>query len=72
MTAPARRGAEKLAAILAHFERAGFARHEPGLLQPAGVFLDRSGEDFRGHLYLTTDASGAELCLRPKLSMPAC
>lgn len=72
MTPPARRGAEKLAAILAHFERAGFARHEPGLLQPAGVFLDRSGEDFRGHLYLTTDASGAEFCLRPEYTIPVC
>jgi ATP phosphoribosyltransferase regulatory subunit len=72
VTPPARRGAEKLAAILAHFERAGFARHEPGLLQPAGVFLDRSGEDFRGHLYLTTDASGAELCLRPEYTIPVC
>jgi ATP phosphoribosyltransferase regulatory subunit len=65
-------GAEQLAAILAHFERAGFARHEPKLLQPAGVFLDRSGEDFRGHLYLTTDASGAELCLRPEYTIPVC
>jgi ATP phosphoribosyltransferase regulatory subunit len=72
VTLPARRGAEKLAAILAHFERAGFARREPGLLQPASVFLDRSGEDFRGHLYLTTDASGAELCLRPEYTIPVC
>lgn len=70
--APDRHGAETLAAILAHFERAGFARHEPKLLQPAGVFLDRSGEDFRGHLYLTTDASGAELCLRPEYTIPVC
>jgi len=72
VTGPARRGAETLAAILAHFERAGFARREPGLLQPACVFLDRSGEDFRGHLYLTTDASGAELCLRPEYTIPVC
>ncbi len=70
--APDRKGAETLAAILAHFERAGVARHEPKLLQPAGVFLDRSGEDFRGHLYLTTDASGAELCLRPEYTIPVC
>ena len=68
----AEREATSLAAILAHFERAGFARHEPKLLQPAGVFLDRSGEDFRGHLYLTTDASGAELCLRPEYTIPVC
>ncbi|MEF3366496.1 ATP phosphoribosyltransferase regulatory subunit [Methylocystis sp. 9N] len=66
------RQAVSLAAILAHFEREGFARREPRLLQPAGVFLDRSGEDFRGHLYLTTDASGAELCLRPEYTIPVC
>ncbi len=70
--APDRQGAETLAALLAHFERAGFPRHEPKLLQPAGVFLDRSGEDFRGHLYLTTDAAGAELCLRPEYTIPVC
>ncbi len=70
--APDRRPSERLAAILAHFERAGFARQEPRLLQPAGVFLDRAGEDFRGHLYLTTDASGAELCLRPEYTIPVC
>lgn len=67
-TAPSR----QLAAILDCFERTGFARREPRLLQPAGVFLDRSGEDFRGRLYLTSDASGAELCLRPEYTIPIC
>ncbi len=70
--APDRQGSDRLAALLAHFEREGFARHEPKLLQPASVFLDRSGEDFRGHLYLTADASGAELCLRPEYTIPVC
>ena len=70
--APDRQAASKVAAILAHFERTGFARCEPKLLQPAGVFLDRAGEDFRGHLYLTSDASGAELCLRPEYTIPVC
>lgn len=64
--------AGRLAAILAHFEREGFARREPRLLQPAGVFLDRSGEDFRGRLYLTSDVSGAEYCLRPEFTIPVC
>lgn len=64
--------AKSLAAILAHFEREGFARREPRLLQPAGVFLDRSGEDFRGRLYLTSDASGEEFCLRPEYTIPVC
>ena len=68
----AERRAESLAAILAHFAREGFVRREPSLLQPAGVFLDRSGEDFRGRLYLTSDGSGAEYCLRPEFTIPAC
>ena len=38
---------------------AGFGRIEPPILQPASVFLDMSGEDIRGRLYLTGDADGA-------------
>ncbi|MGD9656780.1 MAG: ATP phosphoribosyltransferase regulatory subunit [Methylocystis sp.] len=64
--------ASRLAGILAHFAREGFARCEPRLLQPAHVFLDRSGEDFRGRLYLTSDGSGAEFCLRPEYTIPVC
>jgi ATP phosphoribosyltransferase regulatory subunit len=41
-------------------------------LQPASVFLDMSGEDIRGRLYLTSDADGAELCLRPDYTIPVC
>jgi ATP phosphoribosyltransferase regulatory subunit len=63
---------EALDAILASFARAGFARCEPSILQPAGVFLDHSGEDFRGRLYLTSDAGGADLCLRPEYTIPVC
>jgi len=51
---------------------AGFARIEPPILQPASVFLDMSGEDIRGRLYLTSDADGAELCLRPDYTIPVC
>jgi ATP phosphoribosyltransferase regulatory subunit len=61
-----------LGAILACFARAGFSRCEPKILQPAGVFLDRSGEDFRGRLFLTSDASGADVCLRPEYTIPVC
>lgn len=63
---------DRLDAILAQFLRQGFARSEPAILQPAGVFLDRLGEDFRGRLYLTSDASGADLCLRPEFTIPVC
>ena len=51
---------------------AGFQRIEPAILQPASVFLDMSGEDIRGRLYLTSDAEGAELCLRPDYTIPVC
>lgn len=63
---------DALGAILASFRRAGFSRCEPPILQPAGVFLDRSGEDFRGRLYLASDAAGADVCLRPEFTIPVC
>ena len=52
------------------FAQAGYVRAEPAILQPAEPFLDLSGEDIRKSLYLTTDASGEELCLRPDLTIP--
>jgi ATP phosphoribosyltransferase regulatory subunit len=56
--------------LVAHFERAGYARAAPALLQPAEPFLDLSGEDIRRRMYLTSDAQGRELCLRPDLTIP--
>jgi ATP phosphoribosyltransferase regulatory subunit len=57
-------------ALLLSFAQAGYIRAEPAILQPAEPFLDLSGEDIRKSLYLTTDASGEELCLRPDLTIP--
>ena len=57
---------------LEHFLAAGFSRLEPAVLHPASVFLDMSGEEIRGRLYLTSDASGSELCLRPDYTVPVC
>ncbi|WP_166298634.1 ATP phosphoribosyltransferase regulatory subunit [Bradyrhizobium sp. 2S1] len=57
-------------ALLASFGQAGYVRSEPAILQPAEPFLDLSGEDIRKSLYLTTDPSGEELCLRPDLTIP--
>jgi len=62
----------RLDAILAHLAREGYARREPKLLQPAALFLDRKGEDFRGRLLLATDAAGGEYCLRPEFTIPVC
>jgi ATP phosphoribosyltransferase regulatory subunit len=58
------------AALLTSFAQAGYERAEPAILQPAEPFLDLSGEDIRKSLYLTTDSSGEELCLRPDLTIP--
>jgi ATP phosphoribosyltransferase regulatory subunit len=57
-------------ALLRSFAQAGYLKAEPAILQPAEPFLDLSGEDIRKSLYLTTDPSGEELCLRPDLTIP--
>src|SRR3954471_3697114 len=57
-------------ALLLSFAQGGYLQAEPAILQPAEPFLDLSGEDIRKSLYLTTDASGEELCLRPDLTIP--
>jgi len=70
-TAPRATGpAAPAGALLASFAQAGYAKAEPAILQPAEPFLDLSGEDIRKSLYLTTDAGGEELCLRPDLTIP--
>src|ERR1700753_4399132 len=74
MTAPPATSANGSAswadALLLSFAQAGYQRAEPAILQPAEPFLDLSGEDIRKSLYLTPDASGEELCLRPDLTIP--
>ncbi|MEI9994266.1 MAG: ATP phosphoribosyltransferase regulatory subunit [Rhizomicrobium sp.] len=59
-------------AILKSFEARGYVRHEPSVLQPADIFLDRSGEEIRRRTFTLTDPSGRELCLRPDLTIPIC
>jgi ATP phosphoribosyltransferase regulatory subunit len=57
-------------ALVASYERAGYVRVSPAILQPAEPFLDLSGEDIRKRMYLTADPHGRELCLRPDLTIP--
>ena len=57
---------------LEHFLGAGFKRIEPVILHQASIFLDMSGEEIRGRLFLTADAAGRELCLRPEYTIPVC
>jgi ATP phosphoribosyltransferase regulatory subunit len=59
-------------ALIAHLVAQGYERAEPAVLQPAPVFLDLAGEDIRGRLYITSDSSGAEFCLRPEYTIPVC
>lgn len=79
MTGRAGEGARRIArleaqaqALLGVFARAGFERADPPVLQPADVFLDRSGEEIRKRIFLLTDGGGRELCLRPELTIPVC
>ena len=57
-------------ALVASYERAGYDRVAPAMLQPAEPFLDLSGEDIRRRMYLTTAPDGGEFCLRPDLTIP--
>jgi ATP phosphoribosyltransferase regulatory subunit len=56
--------------LVASYERAGYVRVAPAILQPAEPFLDLAGEDMRRHMYLLADSAGHELCLRPDLTIP--
>jgi ATP phosphoribosyltransferase regulatory subunit len=64
--------ASREARLIAHLVGAGYPRAEPPILQPASVFLDLSGEDIRGRIFLTADPSGNEFCLRPEYTIPVC
>src|SRR5579872_1573723 len=59
-------------AILGTFAARGYRRYEPSVLQPASIFLERSGEEIRRRTFTLTDPAGNELCLRPDLTIPIC
>jgi ATP phosphoribosyltransferase regulatory subunit len=59
-------------AILGTFASHGYKRQEPAVLQPADIFLERSGEEIRRRTFTLTDPAGNELCLRPELTIPIC
>jgi len=56
--------------LVASYERTGYTRVAPAILQPAEPFLDLSGEDIRKRMFLTTAPGGDEFCLRPDLTIP--
>ena len=70
VTSQAKRPQTRAEALVASYERAGYVRVAPAILQPAEPFLDLSGEDIRRRMYLTTAPGGGEFCLRPDLTIP--
>jgi ATP phosphoribosyltransferase regulatory subunit len=58
--------------LLGLFASRGYGREEPAVLQPAEIFLDRSGEEIRRRTFTLMDPSGRELCVRPDLTIPIC
>src|SRR5262245_65999635 len=58
--------------LMAAFTRAGDGRIAPAVMQPADLFLDVVGESLRARTYVFVDPDGAELCLRPDLTVPTC
>jgi ATP phosphoribosyltransferase regulatory subunit len=60
------------ASMLGVFVARDYTRNEPSVLQPASLFLDRSGEEIRRRTFTLTDPSGNEMCLRPDLTIPIC
>ena len=60
------------AQLMGLFELAGHEFIEPEIIQPADVFLERTGEDLRSRTYVFSDPEGNELCLRPDLTVPTC
>jgi len=70
VTAANRIGEPRADALVAAYERAGYARIAPAILQPAEAFLDLSGEDIRARMFLTSDAAGRDFCLRPDFTIP--
>jgi ATP phosphoribosyltransferase regulatory subunit len=56
--------------LLKLFAARGYERQEPSVLQPAALFLDRSGEEIRRRTFTLTDPAGHDLALRPDLTIP--
>ncbi len=58
--------------VMSVFTKAGHESVAPAVIQPADVFLNVIGESLRARTYVFNDPDGAELCLRPDLTVPTC
>ncbi|CCB67019.1 MULTISPECIES: ATP phosphoribosyltransferase regulatory subunit [unclassified Hyphomicrobium] len=76
MTAETVQNLEALASqaqtMMSVFIKAGYDAVAPPIIQPADVFLDVIGESLRARTYVFADQDGAELCLRPDITVPTC
>ncbi|UMY18767.1 ATP phosphoribosyltransferase regulatory subunit [Methylobacterium organophilum] len=63
---------ERYGHLSRHLVASGYALVAPPVLQPVEPFLELSGEDIRRRIFVTQDAAGAELCLRPEFTIPVC
>ncbi|MEQ1771330.1 MAG: ATP phosphoribosyltransferase regulatory subunit [Devosia sp.] len=61
---------ERRAALIRLVESRTVTRVAPGLLLPAGPYLDLAGEEFGRNLLLSTANNGIEYCLRPDFTLP--
>lgn len=56
---------------MALFRRHGFAPSDVPILQPAEPFIELSGEEIRRRLFLVSEGTDEETCLRPEFTIPA-
>ncbi len=56
--------------LRALFSDAGYAFVEPPVVHEASLFVDLLGEELRRRLFLTSDADGTEMALRPDYTIP--
>ncbi len=61
---------DRYASLRALFTDAGYAFVEPAVIQDTAVFVEVAGEDLRRRMFLTSDADGRELALRPEYTVP--
>ncbi|BBE72307.1 ATP phosphoribosyltransferase regulatory subunit [Oharaeibacter diazotrophicus] len=59
-------------AALEALRAAGFTAVDVPVLLPMEDFVRISGEEFRRRIFVTTDASGTDWCLRPEFTIPVC
>jgi ATP phosphoribosyltransferase regulatory subunit len=60
------------ASLRALFRDAGYEFVDPPIIHDASVFVEVAGEDLRRRMFLTSDADGRELALRPEFTVPVC